>query len=453
MMELRQRNVQFKFLKKQKMVNNFTVKILTKICVLGLGYIGLPTALLFATHGNKVLGIDINPKIVDLLNDRKLHFEEKGLPELFFKAYDENSFKADIEVKPSEIYIVCVPTPLDKHYHIASLEYVENACKMIYPHLKKGDLVIIESTISPGSSEKLFAKILEKSGLVVGKDFYLVHCPERAIPGNTIYEMKNNFRIVGGLTKEGALKAKELYSCFVEEKKIQITSIRTAEIVKLMENSFRDVNIALANEFAIISEDLGINVWEAIKLANLHPRVDILRPGPGVGGHCLAIDPWFLTEDTLNTQLIPAARKINDNMPNYTLLLTKQLLKDNSPFPTITILGVAYKGNVDDARETPALKFIHLAKKQGMKIKIHDPYCKNFVGGEILPLNKAVKNSDCIIIITDHDIFCEIDPIKIGKLVNKKNLLDTRNILDHQKWREAGFRVKILGDSKKTIKP
>ena len=422
-----------------------------KICILGLGYIGLPTALLFATHKSKVLGVDINPKVVKSLNKGKVHFEEKGLQELLDKARKVKTFDVALEVQEADVFIICAQTPLDKKYHLSDLKYVKAGCEMIYPHLKKGDLVIIESTISPASSETLFRKVLEKSGLKAGSDFYFVHCPERAIPGDTLNEMINNYRIIGGLTPKGSDIAKEVYSAFVHPDKLLITDIRTAETVKLMENTFRDLNIALANEFAMICEDLGINVWEAKKLANLHPRVNIHNPGPGVGGHCLAIDPWFLTEGTFNAQLITTARNINDNMPNYAFLLTKQLIDPDISFPAVTILGVAYKGNVDDSRKTPALKFIQLTEKQGYKIKIHDPHCDEFAEGELLSLEEAVKDSDCIVLITDHDIFKEIDPVKIAKLVKHKNLLDTRNILDHAKWEKSGFKVKVLGKSTKSL--
>ncbi|MBK5114346.1 MAG: nucleotide sugar dehydrogenase [Candidatus Heimdallarchaeota archaeon] len=419
-----------------------------KVCVLGLGYIGLPTALLFATHDSKVVGVDINPNVIKSLKKGKPHFEEKGLPELLKEALDKKTFEASIEVEEADAFIICVQTPLDKEYHVADLEYVVKGCEMVVPFLRKGNMVIIESTISPGSTANLFRITLEKSGLKAGKDFYLIHTPERAIPGNTIYEMINNHRIIGGLTKEGTDKARILYEKFVPKDKIHCTDAKTAEIVKLMENTFRDLNIALANEFAIMSEELGIDVWEAIQYANLHPRVDILRPGPGVGGHCIAIDPWFLVETSLNAQLIQMARSINDSMPFYTLRLTKQILGNEIEFPLITILGVAYKGNVDDTRETPALKYIHLAEKYGMKIKIHDPLCKKFEGGELLPLEEAVKDSDCIVVITDHKEFKELDPVKIAKLVKQKNVLDARNILDHDKWKKAGFKIKILGNNK-----
>lgn len=421
---------------------------MTKICILGLGYIGLPTALLFANNGHDVIGVDINPAVVESLNKGKAHFVEDEIPELLSKAIKLKTFKASTKVEDANVFIICVQTPLDKNYNIADLEYVKIACEMIVPNLKKGNMVVIESTISPASTEMLFRKVLEQSKLKAGSDFHLIHCPERAIPGKTIFEMINNHRVIGGFTEEGAKAAKKLYSSFVDSKKIYCTNLRTAEIVKIFENTYRDLNIAIANEFAMISEELKIDVWEAIKLANLHPRVEILKPGPGVGGHCIAIDPWFLTEATLNAQLIQTARRINDGMPNYTLLLTKQLIGDKIHFPTITVLGVSYKGNIDDARETPALKFINLAQKQGITVKIHDPLNVEFEGGPLLSLEKAVENSDIIVLITNHDIFLDIDPAKIGPLMNHKYLLDTRNHLDHKAWKKAGFKIKVLGNNK-----
>ncbi|MCK5183339.1 MAG: nucleotide sugar dehydrogenase, partial [Candidatus Heimdallarchaeota archaeon] len=227
---------------------------MSKICILGLGYIGLPTALLFANNGHDVIGVDINPAVVESLNKGKAHFVEDEIPELLSKAIKLKTFKASTKVEDADIFIICVQTPLDKNYNIADLEYVKIACEMIVPNLKKGDMVIIESTISPGSTEMLFRKILEKSKLKAGIDFYIIHCPERAIPGKTIFEMINNHRVIGGFTEEGAKAAKKLYSSFVDSKKIYCTNLRTAEIVKIFENTYRDLNIAIANEFAMISE-------------------------------------------------------------------------------------------------------------------------------------------------------------------------------------------------------
>jgi len=411
-----------------------------KICVLGLGYIGLPTACLFANANHEVVGIDINQETIGKLNHEELPFEEKGLEELFEKALPNMRFETEAE--EADVFIITVPTPLDKEMKMAELKYVRSAGEMIYPHLRKDNLVILESTVPPGTGEKLLIPILEKSGLKVSKEFYLVHCPERAIPGNTIYEMVNNDRIIGGIDKKSTELAKSLYSCFVKGN-FYLTNTITAEFVKLMENTFRDINIALANEFAQIAEECGINVWEAIELANRHPRVNILKPGPGVGGHCIAIDPWFLTENSTRCRIVSLAREINDGMPNHVLQIVKGMLKGVDD-PVITILGVAYKGGVDDTRETPALKFIKLAENEGYKVKVHDPYVKEFEY-EVLGLEESVRGSDCIVIITDHTEFKEINPEEISVLMRTKSVVDTRNILNLERWKEVGFKVHVLG--------
>ncbi|AEC51934.1 UDP-N-acetyl-D-mannosamine 6-dehydrogenase [Pyrococcus sp. NA2] len=417
-----------------------------KISVLGLGYIGLPTALLFASSGHEVVGVDINEKKVRLLNEGKLPFQEPGLEELFEKA--KSNFRATTQVEESDVFLIAVPTPLDNHTKAADLRHVKSAAEMIYPHLRKGNLVILESTVPPGTTEKLLIPILEKSGLNAGEDFYVVHCPERAIPGRTIYEMVHNDRVIGGITPESAEFARDLYRSFVKGN-IYLTDLTTAEFVKLIENTYRDVNIALVNELAKIAEEYGVNIWEAIELANKHPRVNLHKPGPGVGGHCIAIDPWFVIQGSSNGRLISLARYINDTMPNYVLRKVKEMLR-GLKFPTITVLGVAYKGNVDDARETPALRFIRLAENEGFEVKVYDPYVKEF-DYPLLDLEEAVKGSDCIVVITDHDVFKFLDPEKIGKLMRNRCVFDARNILDHEKWKRAGFKVKVLGNGKETL--
>jgi UDP-N-acetyl-D-mannosaminuronic acid dehydrogenase len=411
------------------------------VTVLGLGYIGLPTALLFAKAGIHVVGVDINQNIVNSLNKGKLHFDEPGLELLFKEA--GNNFSATTTIGPSDVFLVAVPTPLKKSIHVSDLAYVRTAFEMIAPHVKKGDLVILESTVTPGASEKLAIPILEKSGLKAG-DFCYAHCPERAIPGKTLEEMVHNDRIIGGFDAESARIAKDLYSSFVQGN-IFTTDIKTAEFAKLIENTYRDVNIALANELARIAEEAGINVWEGISLANKHPRVNILSPGPGVGGHCIAVDPWFLTENSSKWGIIQLSREINDSMPNHVLQLVRSLL-DGVKDPVITIFGVAYKGNVDDTRETPALKLIKLAENEGYEIKCYDPHVKQFEY-PCLPLEQALKNSDCIIIITDHDEFKNINPAEL--CMRRKNILDTRNLLDHTVWEKNGYVVKILGKGNK----
>lgn len=410
-----------------------------KICVLGLGYMGLPTALLLASSGYRVVGVDINEKVVESLNNGKIHLKEPGLEELMVKA--KGYFEAKREPENADVFLIAVPTPLDHSTKTPELKYVKIAGEMIASFLKPENLVIVESTVPPGTSERIVIPILEKSGLKAG-EFYYVYCPERAIPGRTIYEMVHNDRIMGALDKTSANMAKEIYSSFVRGN-IYLTDIRTAEFVKLIENIYRDVNIALANEFAQIAEELGINVWEAIELANKHPRVNILKPGPGVGGHCIPLDSYFLAAVFPNPRLLLTAREINELMPNYTLKKVKELVKDIKE-PTITVLGVAYKGNVDDARESPALKFIRLAENEGFKVRVFDPYVKSFEY-PLLSLEDAVKDSDCIVVITDHDLFKNLEPEKIGKLMRNRNVFDGRNILKHEEWQKAGFKVKVLG--------
>ncbi len=410
-----------------------------KICVVGLGYIGLPTALLLSNQ-NEVFGCDINKETVDKVNQKVPPFIESGLEELL----QHSNLTAFTHPVEADVFIICVPTPFDKEVKMADLRYVKAAVESIVPCLKAGNLVIIESTITPGTCEKIVLPILEKSQLKVGKDLYLSHCPERAIPGKTFEEMVNNDRIAGGFDDKSSNLTLEVYKSFVKGN-IYKTNIRTAEFVKLMENTFRDVNIALASEFAILSSEVGINVHEAIQLANKHPRVNILNPGPGVGGHCIAVDPWFLTENTINAKLINTAREVNDGMPSYVLSMAKGILDvQNIKNPTVTIFGVAYKSNIDDTRETPALKLIKLCEKEGWTVKIYDPLVKVFEY-PLLPLEEALKETDLIIVETGHNKFKECDLKLISTLVRHKNVIDTANIINEEKYVENGFNVKVLG--------
>ena len=408
-----------------------------RLCLLGLGYIGLPTAALFAANGHEVVGVDINKTIVDKLNDGISPFDEPGLDELLIKA--RGKLTASTEVVDSDVFLIAVPTPLENSVKVADLKPVRLAAEMIRPHLKHGNLVILESTVPPGTSERLLIPILEKGGLKIG-NFGFAHCPERAIPGKTINEMVNNDRIVGGYDALSTERTIALYSSFVKGS-IYPTSLRTAEFVKLMENTYRDICIALVNEFAKLAEECEINVWDAIDLANKHPRVNMLKPGPGVGGHCIAVDPWFLTENSSKSKIISLARDINDSMPNYVLQMVNDMVNGIKD-PRITVLGVAYKGNVDDSRESPAIKFIKLAENEGYDVRCFDPYVKKFPYA-LVPFSESLENSDCIVLIADHDSFKEIDPSILP--MRNKNLVDTRNLLDHEKWYKAGYKVRVLG--------
>lgn len=410
-----------------------------RICVIGLGYIGLPTAVLLSEK-HDVFGCDINEKVVDSVNKKIPPFIEKGLEPLLKKS----DIKASTRPVESDVFIICVPTPFDKEVKMADLRFVKSAAESVVPFLKKGNLVIIESTITPGTCEKIIVPILEKSSLKVGEDIYLSHCPERAIPGKTFEEMISNDRIIGGIDDHSTELTANVYKSFVKGN-LYRTNAKTAEFVKLMENTFRDVNIALANEFAILSEEVGINGLEAIALANKHPRVNILNPGPGVGGHCIAVDPWFLTENTINSKIINIAREINESMPSYILSKAKNMLSaQHIKNPTITIFGVAYKANIDDTRETPAIKLIKLCDKEGWNVKIFDPLVRKF-DYPLLSLEESIKDSDLIVIEVGHEYFKSLDPKYIGGLMKNKNIIDTSNIINEAEFLEETFCVKKLG--------
>lgn len=407
-----------------------------KICVIGLGYIGLPTSLLLASAGHKVCGFDINRKTIEKLNRNELPFLEPGLEELFQKA--RTNFQASSSIQSSDAYIIAVPTPVENGLKIADLAAVKNASHSILQVIQDGQIVILESTVPPGTSEHLILPILQQNGVTT---LYFAHCPERAIPGKTLYEMVHNNRIIGGIDKDSVEKVKSLYASFVQGEMF-LTDVRTAEFVKLMENTFRDINIALANEFALLAEEADINVWEAIYLANKHPRVHILNPGPGVGGHCIAIDPMFLAEKSSTAKIIPLARQINSSMPIHVIKMIKRMIKEVKK-PTITLLGLAYKGNVDDSRESPTFKIKRIAENEGIIVKTYDPFIQgNPETSETL--EEAAKDSDCLIVVTDHDVFKKIDPKMLS--MRHKNLIDTRNILDHDLWKINGYQVKVLGD-------
>jgi len=411
-----------------------------KVCVLGLGYIGLPNALLLASSGHEVVGVDINKEKIDLLKNGKIPFEEPGLEDLYSKG--KKNFHVSNDVIVSDCYIIAVPTPLDKEMKMADLNAVKSAAHMISSSIKDGDLVILESTVPPGTSKNFIIPILRRSKAV---EFHYSHCPERAIPGKTLFEMQNNDRIIGGLNLRSIERTVGLYSSFVKGQ-MYTTDVTTAEFIKLMENTFRDINIALANEFALISEEIGIDVWEAIDLANKHPRVNILKPGPGVGGHCIAIDPWFMVEKSSRSKIVTLAREINDFMPIQVVKIVKEMLSGSVQprwiNPKITILGFAYKANVDDSRESPAFKIKRIAESEGMEVSLYDPY----IPQEGVTLQNAIEDADCLVLVTDHDEFKEIDPRAL--MVRHKNLLDTRNSLDHRRWEEAGFCVRVLGNGR-----
>jgi len=419
-----------------------------KICVLGLGYIGLPTAAMFATNGFKVIGVDTKFNVVKTVNGGSVHIEEPGLKTLVKAAVNSGNLKAKLEPGKSDTFIIAVPTPLTTNKK-ADLSYVKEATKSIVRYLEKDNLVILESTCPPGTTKEVVVPILEKSGMKAGNDFFVAHSPERVLPGNILQEVISNDRIIGGINSKSAKRAKDLYRSFVEGK-IYLTDATTAEMVKVMENTYRDVNIALANELSNICVNLGLNVWEVIELANKHPRVNLHQPGPGVGGHCLSIDPWFIVEKAPNlAKLIRLSREINDNQPMVVVNMIKNMVKGASNHK-ITILGVTYKGNVDDIRESPALTVIKYLKEKRYELGIYDPHVKEFPL-KLNTLEESFKDSDCAVVLADHKEFNSLSPEKLGKLMRKRQIIDTKKCLDLKEWEKAGFKVNLLGEGKKVI--
>ncbi|MUV37319.1 UDP-N-acetyl-D-mannosamine dehydrogenase [Lentibacillus sp. JNUCC-1] len=420
---------------------------MSKICVIGLGYIGLPTSIMFAKHGYEVHGMDVNENVIAMLQQKKLHIEEPGLLYSMIEAMDEGKLTVSTEPVKADIFVIAVPTPItdDKR---ANLEYVREGTKSIVPYVKKGDLVILESTVPPRTVEDVMRPILKETNLVLGEELYLAHSPERVIPGNIINELQSNDRIVGGIDETSGRLAKKLYESFVQGT-IHLTDATTAEMVKVIENTFRDINIAFANELAVISEALGVNVWEAIKLANYHPRVNIHKPGPGVGGHCIAIDPWFLAEmQPEESKMIQLARVKNDAMPMYTVDRINDILKEYDD-PKVALLGLSFKGNVDDMRESPALKVMEHMNDMNLSYKIFDPHIKDIrVPHQTETLDEALEQADMAVILTDHYQFSEYKPSEVGKAMCNKIVFDTKNCLDEMKWRQEGFDFIRLGDTK-----
>ena len=408
-----------------------------KICVMGMGYIGLPTACMLANNGYNVLGVDVNNDIINKLSNGQLHIEEPELDETFQKAIKDRRLKISGEVEKSDIYIIAVPTPIDKN-NKADLSYVISASEMIKDHIVKGNMVILESTSPPCTTRKVVGEIISKgTGLVAGKDFYLAFCPERVLPGKIIYELVNNKRVIGGINEKSSEMAKKVYDSFVKGD-IYLTTLETSEFVKLAENTFRDVNIALANEFAEICQYYDINVWDMIKFANMHPRVNILNPGPGVGGHCIAIDPWFILENIHKKDtLIEKSRKINNLRPLIISEKIFEIIKDIRE-PKVTIFGITYKENVGDIRESPALEIIKELNKKAVNVSIHDPVAANYKG-KLSDIEEALKDSDMLLLFVGHEQFKNISLEKIAALMRTKNVFDTRNFYDCKLIKQAGF--------------
>lgn len=417
------------------------------ICIIGLGYIGLPTAVMFANHGMKVHGVDINPAAVKSIQQKQLHIEEPGLQERLNKAVDEGLLTASTTPQKADVFIVAVPSPINPD-NTANLEYVRQATASIVPFIEKGNLVILESTVPPKTVEHIMLPELVKTGLAIGTELYVAHSPERVIPGKIFEELTKNDRIVGGINDKSAELTKQLYETFVQGT-IHLTDATTAELVKVMENTYRDVNIAFANELAKMAEKLDVNIWEAIQFANYHPRVNVHFPGPGVGGHCIAVDPWFLVEiGGEQAQIIHLSRNTNDSMPSYTAAKVQAILnKEKIAGGTVAVLGLAFKGNVDDMRESPSTIVIDELQKLGLNVVSYDPHIKdNKHATQTQSLELATQQANIIVVLTDHNEFKTLQP----QAVNPKNkiVFDTKNCLNRGEWQTAGYAFHLLGDAK-----
>lgn len=409
-----------------------------------MGYIGLPTATMFSCYGHKVIGVDVNEKVVNNINKGKIIIEEPNLEEIVEDVVKKGNLIASISPKESDVFIISVPTPI-KDDKTSDMSYVISATKSIVKYLKEGNIVVLESTSPVGTTEEVVKPIIEESGLKVGRYIMLGYCPERVIPGKIIYELKNNDRVIGGIDKKSAEEIRKIYKTIVDGN-IYLTDCKTAELCKLMENTYRDVNIALSNELLLICDKLNINVWEVIEYSNKHPRVNLHTPGPGVGGHCLAVDPWFIIEKEPElSNIIKSSRLLNDSMPEYVYnKIDKILQKDKSK--KITILGITYKANTDDMRESPIIKLIDKLLKNNYNVKVFDPYIKDFQIN-CQSILEACKDSDLLILGVNHDYFKNL-PLDEIKTTMKGNLiLDTRNFLDKEEVEKSGFIYKLLGSN------
>lgn len=423
-----------------------------KICVLGLGYIGLPTASTFATHGLEVIGVDVNTKVVETLKNGGLHIHEPGLRILVQAALGSGNLRISDQPESADAFIIAVPTPFlaDKR---ADMSFVRAAAGAIAPYLSPGNLVVLESTSPPRTTVDIVAPILERSRLVAGEDFLLAYSPERVLPGQILRELIENARVIGGINKTSALAGRDLYSTFVRGE-IVLTDATTAEMVKLMENTYRDVNIAIANEFSRLADRFGVDVWEANRLANRHPRVEILNPGPGVGGHCIGVDPWFLVEAAPDiTQLIQSARQVNDQQPEFVLELIRRALPDGDSAGSlrgkrIAALGLSYKANVDDLRESPAIEVCKHLADAGALVSAYEPYKAdlNIPGFKCeTSLEDALINAELIVLLVPHTTLVTLDPHKLADITPARTLIDVVNGWTDRSWQEAGFRVTRLG--------
>lgn len=418
------------------------MKPFNTISVIGLGYIGLPTAAMLASRGIDVIGVDVSQNVINTINQGKIHIVEPDLDAIVHAVVTTGRLKATLEAEPSDAFMIAVPTPLDDNNR-PDLSYIRSAAQTIAPVLQKGNLVVLESTSPVGTTEKLVSWLSElRKDLAFPDsskkacDIHIAHCPERVLPGKVLFELVNNDRIIGGITPACALKAKSLYKIFVQGECI-ITSARIAEMTKLTENTYRDVNIAFANELSMICEKMQINVWELIQLANRHPRVNILNPGPGVGGHCIAVDPWFIVDSIPEkSNLIRMARQVNLEKPQWVI---RKVLEKAERFknPIIACFGLTFKANIDDIRESPSIEIVKaLADKKLGSILAVEPHIKNLPSSlschkniQLVSIEKACQEADIIVMLVNHEDFWDLD----HNLLQEKIIIDTQGI-----WQKNG---------------
>jgi UDP-N-acetyl-D-mannosaminuronic acid dehydrogenase len=416
------------------------------VCVMGLGYIGLPTAAVIARSGSRVVGVDVHQSVVDTINEGKIHIEEVDLDGLVQGVVQRGLLRASLLVEAADVFIIAVPTPFDAN-HAPDISFVLTAATNVAAALKPGDLIVLESTCPVGTTDKmcdLLASLrtdLKFPGKTAGiPDISIAYCPERVLPGRILEELTNNDRSIGGITPRCARKALTFYKRFVRGECVT-TDARSAEMTKLVENAYRDVNIAFANELSIISDHIGLNVWEVIRLANRHPRVNILQPGPGVGGHCIAVDPWFIVHSAPDqSPLIKTARTVNDGKINHSIARAKALIDSAPANAQIACMGLAFKANIDDFRESPAKKVAAaIAHEYGARVRIVEPYADELPtefsgsGAALIDIDAALETCGILIPLVDHDVFKSI-PLaeRAGKLV-----YDTRGIWPDQEPAKA----------------
>ena len=400
---------------------------MSKVNVIGLGYIGLPTALMMASHGVEVVGTDYNEELIATLQSGRTTFKEDGIEELFQEAL-KKGIKFTSEYQKTDTYIISVPTPYDKFSKKVDACYVVAAVKNVLEVCPKGAVIVVESTVSPGTIDKYVRPVIENNGLKIGSDINLVHAPERIIPGNMVYELLHNNRTIGADSREIGEKVKQLYASFCQGE-IVVTDIRTAEMTKVVENTFRAVNIAFANELAKICRHDDMDVYEIIRICNMHPRVNILQPGPGVGGHCISVDPWFLVGDYPSlAKVIDESMKTNDGMPDFVLNRIYEIMQecDMKDISRVGLYGLSYKENVDDLRESPTLQMLESMERHlcGNLVKVYDPFIiKDVVPNQLHDLDEFLNSVDMVVLLVGHDeIKNNMEKLK-GKVI-----LDTRNI-------------------------